>query len=95
MFVWEAYKELNALYMDDYMTFTQHDNTHGWSVDRETLLGLSLCFLHQRWLNVGYGGKTGNDNNNYMDEACRRARQINNNITVKGRRVTNQTYLGF
>lgn len=81
MFVWEAYKELNALYMDDYMTFTQHDNTHGWSVDRETFLGLSL--------------KTGKDNNNYMDEACRRARQINDNITVKGRCVTNQTYLGF
>lgn len=56
---------------------------------------LVYVFLHQRWLNVGYGGKTGNDNNNYMDEACRRARQINNNITVKGRRVTNQTYLGF
>lgn len=58
-----------------------HDNTHGWSVDREPFLGLSL--------------KTGKDNNNYMDEACRRARQINDNITVKGRRVTNQTYLGF
>lgn len=38
VFVWEAYKELNALYVDDYMTFTQHDNTHGRWIDRETLL---------------------------------------------------------
>lgn len=37
-FVWEAYKELNTLHVDDYMTFTQHDNTYGWWIDKETLL---------------------------------------------------------
>lgn len=84
MFVWEAYKELNALYMDNYRTFTQHDNTHGWSVDGETRLGLSLCVsaltLAKRRLR---GRETGNDNN-YVDEACRRARQINNTSQLKG-----------
>lgn len=69
VFVWEAYKELNAVHLDNYMTFTQHDNTYGWWIDRETLLVyVFTLLLAKRRL------KAGNDN---RDKACRRARQIN------------------